>query len=151
MSQDSGRNDGTCNLCYRICIINYGKSYIAKGTSDLLPKIATWTRNGLPGHVRCSGQHQNPHFFRFMANHTCNIRPAISYMHPLKRQDGHSKSKIRYHTSCFRHASCHISYHLWQMHHAASVILDATSSLAYTVSKIIKKTLEDAGSCPTSS
>jgi len=62
LGQDSGRDDGTCNLCYRICIIIYGKSYIANGGGDLLPKIATWTRNSPPGHVRCSGQHRNPNF-----------------------------------------------------------------------------------------
>jgi hypothetical protein len=142
-------------MAHVICNIEYPLSFMANHKSRLSaaifrqearsgPRPAARTYAKLLAATRTA-------LFRVMANGTCNIRAATSHMHTQNRQDGHSKSQIPYQASFLRYPPCHISYHLWQMAHAASVILDATSALAYTVSKITKKTYEDTGSCPTSS
>lgn len=121
LSECFGRYDGTCNLCYRICIIIYGKSYIANCGGDLSPRRAKRAQDRLPGHVRCSGQNENPHFPPYGKSHmqyqSCNIAYAHSETprRPFKIVDPVSRiiseiSAMPHQLSFMANGTCGISY-----------------------------------------
>ena len=120
-SQASGRNDGTCNLGYRTCIIIYGKSYIANGDGDLLPKSATWTRNSLLGMCdapdRTKTRTFSVHGTSHMQYQSCNIGHARSETPSRPFKIGNPISHIMLQTCVMPHqlsfmanATCRISY-----------------------------------------